>query len=50
MYYLDLVGIFAFAVTGALKAKGRDLHLFGALFFREIISPFGLYKRIFKKT
>jgi uncharacterized membrane protein YeiH len=38
MYYLDLVGIFAFAVTGALKAKGRDLHLFGALFLGIITS------------
>ncbi|MBU2632150.1 TRIC cation channel family protein [Patescibacteria group bacterium] len=33
MYFLDLLGTFAFAVTGTLKAKGRDLHLFGALFF-----------------
>lgn len=36
MYYLDLIGTFAFAVTGALKAKGRDLHLFGALFLGTI--------------
>jgi uncharacterized membrane protein YeiH len=32
MYILDLVGTFAFAITGALKAKGKDLHLFGAIF------------------
>ena len=40
MYYLDLIGIFAFAITGALKAKGRDLHLFGALFL-GIITAIG---------
>lgn len=38
MYYLDLIGIFAFAVTGALKAKGRDLHLLGAVFLGIITS------------
>jgi len=38
MYYLDLIGTFAFAITGALKAKGRDLHLFGALFLGTITS------------
>lgn len=38
MYYLDLIGTFAFAITGALKAKGRDLHLFGALFLGIITS------------
>lgn len=36
MYFLDLLGTFAFAVTGALKAKGKDLHLFGALFLGAI--------------
>ncbi|MDD5659988.1 MAG: trimeric intracellular cation channel family protein [Actinomycetota bacterium] len=36
MYYLDLIGTFAFAITGALKAKGRDMHLFGALFLGTI--------------
>ena len=32
MYTLDLIGTFAFAITGALKAKGKNLHLFGAIF------------------
>lgn len=40
MYILDLIGTFAFAITGALKAKGRDLHLFGALFL-GIITAIG---------
>jgi uncharacterized membrane protein YeiH len=31
MYTLDLIGTFAFAITGALKAKGKDLHLLGAI-------------------
>jgi uncharacterized membrane protein YeiH len=31
MYVLDLIGTFAFAITGALKAKGKNLHLFGAI-------------------
>ena len=38
MYYLDIIGTFAFAITGALKAKGRDLHIFGALFLGTITS------------
>jgi uncharacterized membrane protein YeiH len=41
MYILDLVGTFAFAITGALKAKGRNLHLFGALFLGIITAVGG---------
>jgi uncharacterized membrane protein YeiH len=40
MYILDLIGTFAFAITGALKAKGKGLHLFGALFF-AIVTAIG---------
>jgi len=36
MYILDLIGTFAFAVTGAIRAKGRDLHFFGAIFLGTI--------------
>lgn len=32
MYFLDLLGTFAFAITGAYKAKVRDLHIFGVIF------------------
>lgn len=32
MYYLDLLGTFAFAITGAYKAKVRQLHIFGVIF------------------
>jgi uncharacterized membrane protein YeiH len=38
MYILDLIGTFAFAITGALKAKGEDLHLLGAIFLGTITS------------
>lgn len=31
MYFLDLLGTFAFAITGAYKAKGRNLHIFGVI-------------------
>jgi len=41
MYILDLLGTFAFAITGALKAKGRELHLFGAIFLGTITSVGG---------
>ncbi len=41
MYILDLIGTFAFAVTGALKAKGRNLHLFGAIFLGIITAVGG---------
>lgn len=41
MHFLDLLGTFTFAVTGALKAKGRDLHLFGALFLGAITAVGG---------
>jgi uncharacterized membrane protein YeiH len=40
MYILDLIGTFAFAVTGALKGKGKDLHIFGTLFL-GIITAIG---------
>ena len=41
MYILDLLGTFAFAITGALKAKGRELHLFGEIFLGTITSVGG---------
>ncbi|MEA2016728.1 MAG: trimeric intracellular cation channel family protein [Actinomycetota bacterium] len=41
MYILDLIGTFAFAVTGALKAKTHDLHLFGAIFLGTITAVGG---------
>ena len=41
MYFLDLIGTFAFAVTGAIKAKGKGLHLFGALFLAIITAVGG---------
>ncbi len=31
MYLLDLLGTFAFAITGAYKAKGAELHIFGVI-------------------
>lgn len=31
MYILDLIGTFAFAVTGAYKAKSRQLNIFGVV-------------------
>jgi uncharacterized membrane protein YeiH len=40
MYALDLIGTFAFAITGALKGKGKNLHLFGSLFL-GIITAIG---------
>lgn len=32
MYYLDLLGTLAFTISGALKAKGRTLNIFGVIF------------------
>lgn len=36
MYLLDLIGTFAFAVTGAFKAKGRELNIIGVVFLGGI--------------
>jgi uncharacterized membrane protein YeiH len=40
MYFLDLLGTFAFAVTGAFRAKGAKLTLFGVVFL-GIVTAFG---------
>lgn len=32
MYFLDLLGTLAFTISGALKAKGRSLNVFGVIF------------------
>ncbi len=32
MYFLDLLGTLAFAISGAFKAKGRALNIFGVVF------------------
>lgn len=36
MYFLDLLGTLAFAITGAFKAKGAKLTLFGVIFLGTI--------------
>lgn len=36
LYFLDLLGIFAFAITGAYKAKGAKLNILGAIFLGVI--------------
>lgn len=36
LYFLDLLGTFAFAITGAFKAKGAKLHIFGVVFLGAI--------------
>lgn len=41
MYFLDLLGTFAFAVTGAYKAKSRSNSLIGAVFFAIITAVGG---------
>lgn len=41
MYLLDLLRIFAFAITGAYKAKGKNLHIFGVIFFGLITAVGG---------
>lgn len=41
MYILDLLGTFAFAITGAYKAKGKNLHIFGVIFFGLITAVGG---------
>ena len=41
LYFLDLLGTFAFAVTGAYKAKGAKLHIFGVIFLGIITAVGG---------
>lgn len=41
MYFLDLLGILAFAVTGAYKAKARKLNIFGVIFLGTITAVGG---------
>jgi uncharacterized membrane protein YeiH len=41
MYFLDLLGTFAFAATGAYKAKGAKLHIFGVIFLGIITAVGG---------
>ncbi|TSD01803.1 MAG: hypothetical protein Athens071425_323 [Parcubacteria group bacterium Athens0714_25] len=41
LYFLDLLGTFAFAVTGAYKAKGARLHIFGVIFLGIITAVGG---------
>jgi len=40
MYFLDLLGTFAFAITGAFKAKQAELAFFGVVFL-GIVTAFG---------
>jgi uncharacterized membrane protein YeiH len=41
MYFLDLLGTLAFAITGAYKAKGTRLNIFGVIFLGVITSVGG---------
>ena len=41
MYFLDLLGTLAFAITGAFKAKGAKLTLFGVVFLGIITAVGG---------
>lgn len=41
LYFLDLLGTFAFAITGAYKAKGVKLNIFGAIFLGVITAMGG---------
>lgn len=41
LYFLDLLGTFAFAITGAFKAKGAKLSFFGVLFLGLITAVGG---------
>lgn len=41
MYFLDLLGTLAFAITGAFKAKGAKLTLFGVVFLGVITAVGG---------
>ncbi|MDP2586006.1 MAG: TRIC cation channel family protein [Candidatus Levybacteria bacterium] len=38
LYFLDLLGTLAFAITGAYKAKGAHLNIFGVIFLGIITS------------
>ena len=41
MYILDLLGTLAFAISGATKAKGRTLNIFGVVFLGIITAVGG---------
>lgn len=41
MYFLDLLGTFAFAITGAFKAKSKGLNIFGVIFLGIITAVGG---------
>lgn len=41
LYFLDLLGTLAFAITGAYKAKGARLNVFGVIFLGVITSVGG---------
>ncbi len=41
MYLLDLLGTLAFAISGAFKAKGRELNIFGVVFLGIITAVGG---------
>ena len=41
LYFLDLLGTFAFAITGAYKAKGANLNIFGVVLLGVITSVGG---------
>jgi len=41
LYFLDLLGTFAFAVSGATKARGRELNIFGVVFLGAITAVGG---------
>ncbi len=41
MYYLDLLGTLAFAISGAFKAKGQKLNIFGVIFLGIITAVGG---------
>jgi uncharacterized membrane protein YeiH len=41
LYYLDLLGTLAFAITGAYRAKSAKLHIFGVIFLGAITAVGG---------
>lgn len=41
LYFLDLLGTFAFAITGAYRAKGAKLNILGAIFLGVITAVGG---------
>jgi uncharacterized membrane protein YeiH len=41
IYFLDLLGTFAFAITGSFRAKGKNLHIFAAIFLGIITAVGG---------